>query len=83
MREKYLKCWLYRGFASPKSRLSIVRFYLLKRKMLMTIANMTNASSFSNPRSFVMLDITVEVLGTSNMTYLFNLIDKIVVLTSH
>ena len=51
--------------------------------MLMTIANMTNASSFSNPRSFVMLDITVEVLGTSNMTYLFNLIDKIVVLTSH
>ena len=83
MREKYLQCWLYRGFASPKSRLSIVRFYLLKRKMLMTIANMTNASSFSNPRSFVMLDITVEVLGTSNMTYLFNLIDKIVVLTSH
>ena len=85
MREKYLKCYLYRGFASPKSKLSIVRFYVLKRKMLMTNANMTNACSFSNPRSFVMLDITVEVLGTSylNMTYQFNLIDKIVVLTSH
>ena len=53
--------------------------------MLMTNATMTYACNFPNSRSFVMLDITVEVLGTSylNMTYQFNLRDKIIVLTSH
>ena len=51
--------------------------------MLMTNANMTNPCSFPNPSSFVMLDITVEVLDTSylNMTYQFNPRDKIIVLT--
>ena len=84
MREKYLKCWLYRGFASPISRLGIVRLHVLKHKMLMTNANMTNPCSFPNPSSFVMLDVTVEVLDTSylNMTYQFNPRDKIIVLTS-
>ena len=53
--------------------------------MLMTNATMTYACNFPNSRSFVMLDITVEVLGTSylNMAYQFNLRDKIIVLTSH
>ena len=53
--------------------------------MLMTNATMTYACNFSNPHSFVLLDITVEVLGTSylNMAYQFNLRDKIIVLTSH
>ena len=84
MREKYLKCLLYRGFASPISRLGIVRLYVLKHKMLLTNANMTNACSFPNPCSFVMLAITVEVLDTSylNMTYQFNPRDKIIVLNS-
>ena len=52
--------------------------------MLLTNANMTNACSFPNPCSFVMLAITVEVLDTSylNMTYQFNPRDKIIVLTS-
>ena len=66
------------------SRLGIVRLHVLKHKMLMTNANMTNPCSFPNPSSFVMLDITVEVLDTSylNMTYQFNPRDKIIVLTS-
>ena len=53
-----------------KSRLDIVRLYASKHKTPMTNANMTNACSFPNPRSFVMLDTTVEVLSTSylNMT---------------
>ena len=40
--------------------------------MLMTNANMTYACNFPNPRSFVMLDITVEVLGTSYLNMTFN-----------
>ena len=53
--------------------------------MLMTNAYKTNACSFPNPCSFVMLDMTLEVLGTSylNMAYQFNLRDKVIALTSH
>ena len=53
--------------------------------MHMTNGNMTNACSFPNPRSFVILDITLEILGASNlnMTYQFSLRDKIIVLSSH
>ena len=53
--------------------------------MLMINANMNSACSFPNPRSFVMLDITVEKHGTSylSMIYQFNLRDKTIILTSH
>ena len=51
----------------PRNQDSVLLDYVLKRKMLMTNANMTNVCSFPNPRSFVMLDITVEVVGTSSL----------------
>ena len=47
---------------------------------------MANAYGFPKPRSFVILDITMEILGTSNLNmkkYQFNLKDKIFVLVSH
>ena len=37
--------------------------------MLMINANMTNAYSFPNPRSFVILDVTVEIFGTSSLKH--------------
>ena len=79
---KVLKMMITSWFCLPEIR---SRLYVLRRKMLMTNANMTYACNFPNPRSFAMLDITVEVLGTSylNMTYQFNLRDKIIVLSSH
>ena len=69
MREKYLKCLLYRVFAFAKSSLGIARLSVLKCKMLMINANMTNAYSFPNPRSFVILDVTVEIFGTSSLKH--------------
>ena len=47
---------------------------------------MTNAYDFPKPRSFTILDITIEIFGTSNLhktKYQFNLTDKIFVLASH
>ena len=84
--EKVLEMRIILWFYLNEILLSKPRFFrlcVLKRKIYQ---NMANAYGFPKPRSFIILDITMEILGTSNLNmtkYQFNLRDKIFVLVSH